>query len=507
MARSRVLEEIADVERSAIQSEPRDIWPEAYPFDAFNLPPFPVEYLSPWMRDWALAESVATQTPVDLPACLALTAASLAAARVFHVRVRGGWVEPCNLWMAVALPPGERKSAVYADATRPIYAYVEHETVCRAPRVAASVRERAILEGKLKKAVAAAVDGKSIGGVDGRTLASEYERALLDLVDVRAPVLLTDDCTAEALAVLLSQQSERMGIFSAEGGPLELMAGRYSDKGSNFEIYLKAHPGDPHVVHRISRDSISLTHPLLTMALTVQPSVIAGLATKEGFRGRGLLARFFYSLPQTALGQRRTDPEPVPSTVEGVYQTAIATLLVMSGAQRTVSLSPEADAVRSAFQSEIEPRLGLDGDLHVSGDWANKLVGGVCRIAAILHVADHALCLDRLPDTIPAPTLERAIAVGRYMLEHARAAFHAMSQDPAAELAKRVLQWCRRKSAHTYTAREAQRATSSTAEDMALAIAVLLDRNLIRERKQTPRPGRPSQAYDVHPVSFGGSVR
>ena len=503
----------AETERAAIEAESSvrvtDDWPEPYLFDSFQLPPFPVDSLSPWMRDWAAAEALATQTPVDLPASLALAVASLAIARCFHVQVRPGWLEPCNLWMVVAMPPGERKSPVYTDATRPIYAYSKHVADKLGPQIAARSFERRVIEGEIKSAEASAIKGKSVGGVDAHDHARQLRLRLDGLPELRAPVLLTDDCTSEALAVLLSQQSERIGIFSAEGGPLELMAGRYTERGSNFEIFLKAHPGDPHVVHRISREPISLTHPLLTMALTVQPSVIAGLASKDGFRGRGLLARFFYSLPSTLLGGRQTDPWPVPEPVELAYNEAVVSLLlreVKIGDAR-VSLSDEADRARSAYQLEIEPRLGIDGDLHIIGDWANKLVGGVARLAGVLHVADHATCLARLPETIPAPTWTRAEALGRYLLEHARAAFSTMGADETESLAKRILSWCRRKQARTWTAREARRALHATAEDMTLAAACLLDRGLIREHKSerpsTVTAGRPSTTYDTHPSIFG----
>ena len=493
-----------DLERVAIRAEPPDPNPwlvEAWPFDSFRLPAFPVDALPTWLRDWSLAEAAFTQTPVDLPACLSLAATSLAVARSFHVRVRGPWVEPCNLWIVVAMLPGERKSPVYTRATDPIYAWVQAETAAKEHAVAARARDRRILEAKIKKAEAAAVDGKSLGGVDGRTLADEYQRELAALPEMRAPCLLADDCTPEALAVLLSHHGERMGIFSAEGGPFELMAGRYSDKGSNFEVFLKAHPGDPHLVNRISREPIALTHPLLTMGLTVQPSVIAGLSAREGFRGRGLLARFLYAMPQTALGKRVTDPEPMPEHVAATYKRALATLLVAHQAQRTVSLDGPADAARGAWQTALEPRLGEDGDLHIVGDWANKLVGAVARMAGVLHVADYALAPAELPDEVPAATWYRAELLGRYMLEHAMAAFNVMGQDPVTELARKLLSWCRRGARHTFTLRDAQRAMHAPAEDLSQAMATLIERGLCRLR-QAPESsgGRPaSPVYEVRP--------
>ena len=510
----------ATAEREAIEAEGgtrvTEDWPEPYALDAHGeLPAFPVEALSPWMRDWVAAESVSTQTPVDLSACLALASASLAIARVAHVTVRSGWVEPCNLWLVVALPPGERKSAVYADATRPIYAYMRLRAQQLAPQIAAAAFDRKVLEGRLKKAEQAGVDGKRLNGIDAADEAREIRSKLDDLPNLRAPELLTDDCTSEKLAVLLEENSERMGLFSSEGGPIELMGGRYTEKGSNFEIYLKAHPGDPHIVHRISREAISLAHPLLTMALTVQPSVIAGLAARDGFRGRGLLARFFYSTPESAIGHRDSSPPAVPDHISLAYHTAVGSLLLLPAAQRVLVLDAEASELRASFQREIEPRLGIDGDLRLIGDWANKFVGGVCRLAAVLHVSDYATAYDSMPDAVPAATLVRAITLGRYFLTHAEAAFAAMGADVPTDFAKRILAWCRRKQARTWSARELQRAMSAPADAVALAIAVLLERGLARERSQhraPATPGRPCQEYEVHPsvvpgAGFVSSVR
>ena len=495
--------QVEQLEREAIEfdgaARVTEDWPEAEPFDTIYLPTFPVQCLSPWMADWAQAEATSTQTPVDLAACLSIAAASLAVARGYHVRVRDGWVEPCNLWIVVALPPGERKSAVYSDATAPVYAYVAHEAERLAPQITARAFERGAIEGQIKEALSAAIKGKMVGGLDAAVAARQLREDLDRIPAIHAPCLLTDDCTSEALARLLSEQGERIGIFSAEGGPIELMAGRYSERGTNFEMFLKAHPGDPHMVHRISREPISLRHPLLTMALTVQPAVIRGLATKEGFRGRGLLARFFYTLPQTALGQRLVDPGPVDPQVAREYQASIATLLIRCVGDHTIQLSEEADLARSAFQAALEPRLGLDGDLHVIGDWANKLLGGICRIAGVLHVADHALALDRLPDDIPAPTFDRAVAIGQYLLAHAQAAFEVMGVDDVVELAKRIAAWTHRLGLRSFSRRQGQRALHCNAEQFSEALAVLVERGLVRQSKRVAKSGRPSEVWDVRP--------
>ena len=71
------------------------------------------------------------------------------------------------------------------------------------------------------------------------------------------------------------------------------MAGRY-DKGTNLDVYLKGHAGEPITVDRIGRKSNHIPGPRLSMMLAIQPQVLNGLMDNPTFRGRGLCGRFLY---------------------------------------------------------------------------------------------------------------------------------------------------------------------------------------------------------------------
>jgi hypothetical protein len=58
------------------------------------VPPFPVDALPPWVADMVLAVAEFTQTPLDLPGCLALAALSTADGGRAELEVRPGWREP-----------------------------------------------------------------------------------------------------------------------------------------------------------------------------------------------------------------------------------------------------------------------------------------------------------------------------------------------------------------------------------------------------------------------------
>jgi replicative DNA helicase len=502
----------ARAQRQASPASEIEGWPELDPFDAVHLPPFPVDALATWQRDWARAEADFTQTPVDMAALLALASTALAVSRGVDVEVRDGWVEPTNLWVVCGAEPGERKSAVFDAATKPVFAYQAQLAKVRAPNIALFRSTKRVLEGQLAKAEKAQIDSKTFEGGSAATAVKRINEGLSELVEVNSVALLADDITAEAVAGVLATSGERLGIFSAEGGPFETMAGRYSDSKANLEIWLKSHSGDAHTVNRIKREAIYLRRPLLTLALTTQPSVIRGLAQKPGFRGTGLLARFIYCLPTSTVGARVVDSPRVPDDVRARYGAALIALLEDAGKRKArIGLSAGASRARAAYQAALEPRLGPDGDLRSLADWGGKLVGTIVRIAGVLHCSDypHGLLapsdggdagVEGLPEEIPLATWLRAEQIGDYALAHARQAFSTMGIDEAQELARRLLSWAGRRGAPTITAREAYRALSATPEAIQPALAELVDRGYLRRAPTVVRPGRPaSPTYAIRP--------
>ena len=68
----------------------------------------------------------------------------------------------------------------------------------------------------------------------------------------------------------------------------------------------------------------------------------------------------------------------------------------------------------------------MRGDLETIGDWAGKYHGAVLRIAGVLHVVQQAMADPQAP--VSGQTMADAIAIGRYFLEHAKAAYMLMGR-------------------------------------------------------------------------------
>jgi hypothetical protein len=253
---------------------------------------------------------------------LALAVLSSCLAGPILVNPWADWIEPLNLFTIVVLPPGHRKSAIYNTVTAPLHQFEAEAARDAAPRIALARRRQHAADQALLRAQDAAATCPADDPMHPQLLA-EVDRRLADLEALDVPVvprLITDDCSPEKLAILLAQNDGRLAILSPEGGLFDLIAGRYSSTGApNLDHYLKGHAGDPIMVDRVSRAGEIIPRPALTVGLAVQPEVLRNLMARPGFHGRGLLARFLYSVPTPHLGTRDVDAPPLPETIRTNY--------------------------------------------------------------------------------------------------------------------------------------------------------------------------------------------
>jgi len=478
-------------------------WSAPVPFDGTgDLPPFPTSALPFWVRAWVEAEAVATQTPVDLAAMIVLGVLATACAKSFFVAVRDTWWEPLNVFITIALGSANRKSPVARDAQRPLLDFEKELIAKEAPAVARNKARRAVLEVRLKDAVHAAAKDAS-KEIDVEQITADLQK----LPAVELPRLIVGDITSEKLAIVMSLQGGRIGVITTEGGLFETMAGRYSD-AANIDLYLQAHAGDDHRVDRVGRSPIYLHKPALTMALAVQPEVVRGLVDKPGFRGRGLIARFLFSMPLSLVGSRIIVPPPMPKAVADAYAAGVDRMLRLpttccAGTAEIIptalTLTPAALQEVTDFMGFIEPTMGPGGAYAHMADWVGKLAGAVIRIAGLLHLAERSPT-----DLISGVTMFRAKNIGLYLLLHARVAFEHMEADPAVADAKYVLDVLRHDGVTSVTKRDLFERTKGRFGEVAKldeVLSLLVERGYIRKVAQEKNgPGRRSVIFEVNPL-------
>lgn len=482
-------------------------WPEPIPLDRQpKLPPFPTHALPGWVGDFVAALAEETQTPPDLAGALALSVLATAAGGRAVVHVRGRWREPTNLFVVVALGPANRKSAVFAAMTAPLYeaentlvegsslAIVEAEVTARMAREAADKAA----------AQAAKADGPERDNLVAEAIGLAQTAESLTVPP--QPRLLADDATPEVISTLLAEQGGRLAVMSAEGGIFDIIAGRYSGT-PNMEVFLKGHAGDRLRVDRRSRKEF-IEAPALTMGLAVQPSLLEDIGKNRGFDGRGLLARFLYCLPESLVGYRKVDPEPVPAAVAATYERNVYALTLRLADWTdplVVQVGPEAHAALKAYEQQIEPQLRAKGGrLGHIGKWAGKLIGATARIAGLLHLAEHVDGGTNKP--ISEATMRGAIGLADYFAAHALTVFDLMGADATLARARTLLSVLEDNGWESVSRRDLfaklSRSEFPTIADLEPVAAVLEEHGYIRS-ETPPRTGKrgrpPAPRYLIHP--------
>jgi hypothetical protein len=481
-------------------------WPALVPLDAPALPAFPLEALPPPFRDYASALAESVQVPADLPAMLMLTVGGATIAKHVYIQANSEWREPTNLYTVVALPPANRKSAIFNAVTAPLEHIEKLLTQEACEKAKETRRQREIQEAALETVRREAVKATAAGDSLAYKRVVEMEDDLPPLPHV--PRILADDVSPEKLATLLAENDGRIAIQSPEGGLFEQMGGRYNNNIPNLDVYLKGHSGDNLRVDRVNRKTEFIKKPALTIGLTVQPDVLNGLVKKPGFRGRGLLARFLYSVPESLVGRRQVVTPAINPHVRIAYENSIRRVYQQAASLGSshhvvLTLSQTAKSHFRKFCEDLELTLGPGGALEPTSDWGGKLSGQTLRIAAILHIYERGNVQGNME--ISESTIHNAILIAMYLREHALAAFDLMGADPELDKARRIIQWFQGKHLSQFSAREAFQALKGQFQQMRFltsALDVLVERGYLRciQVEKQVRHGRPSSpVHEVNP--------
>ena len=482
---------------------------------ANKLPVFNLELLPCKVRGFskALCESLQVSPGMVAPAVVSVSA--LGIQKKFIVRPLPGWDEPPNLYIAVVQEPSERKSPTMKEVLVPVYEYETEENERLAPEIATYKAKKEVLENRIRNTInSLSKSGKKTGDEKYLDMGDldTFQNELNQLEEVAPVRLVVDDVTMEVLGKLLEQNKERIGIMSTEGGIFNILAGRYSDK-TVIDIVLKAYSGDRFSQDRLGRKGQTLNNPLITMLLYVQPIIIKEVMENSEFVGRGLNARFLYSMPPSTIGKRRYRVMEIPEADRAEYADTVKRLLAIPVPEdpKAVELDGDADKIAESFFYEIEKEME-DASPEFRA-WLGKLHGTTMRIALSLH------CLEYIEESgehkISGGTMGNAIQIGRYFKAHAEAAYNIMGlmDSPKVRDAKYLIKRIDSTGLMEIKLRDLyqickDRKGMGTRDGMIPGINCLVEHGFIRVNKVYPntqnpqnpqKGGRPSEIIYVNP--------
>jgi hypothetical protein len=480
-------------------------WSEPIPLDDYSqLPDFPVDALPGICGLMVQTLAQTCQVDAGLPASMLLAALSTAIGSKVKVVLKSH-AEQANLYVISVIGSGNRKSEVVRHIAAPLYGYQKKRQEAMGPVIKATRNNWEIMDKRLQRLRKEASETEDPQRKE--KLLRECDFVMRDMEDnpvPAEPVFLVDDITPERLGTVMAENEERSAIISAEGGFFKILAGRYSNGQSNLDLCLKAHTGDAWSSDRVGRTAKSMMSPALTLGLAVQPDVIEEISRNSEFRGRGLSARFLYSMCQSRAGYRTLQNAPVDAAVTAAYNTLVESLMAISG-KYELTLDPSAQGLWNEFYGDVEPRFRAGRDLEHLVDWGSKLPGAVARIGALMNFAMHGEPGLRTP--ICREAIHRACMIGGYYLEHAKAVFGMMGEDPRVTAARRILKYILRERPETFTARDVMRhkAGFHTTADVNPGLLVLVERGYIAPITAISREGagRPrADSYLVNPNLF-----
>jgi hypothetical protein len=534
----RMAGKLIELRGTPMQQDMGPEWPEPIPVMGKHTtaPLFPLHALPAWLRRWVEAEAEATQTPVDLAAMVAFGVIALCVSfRRLRIHIYDTWHEWLNIFVCIIMFTGERKSVVFGDGAAPVEAFIDKLKQAMRPAARRSQIAITLAQKRLDKAIQDAskvpledapdapfsqreVNRKDKMGRDTDVEQAQQALEAAEAAQVHEPQLVCSDATQEAIAALLGKQGQRIGLLDAEGGgPFQIMLGRYGQGGNaNLDIYLRTYSGDSFSVERVGKPRIDLPSALITICLTIQPEVLDELSQRKELRGKGLLARFWWSFPTSRVGYRKSRGVPMPAAVRDEYNSQITKLLELApppdGKAHTIEMGDEGGRLLDELHEATEEQLRPDGDLGRVADWVNRYRAHVARMAGLLHCAEHADDPCAVP--VATETVERACEIGRYMLPHAEAVLEQIQQPSAAEVAC-ILKWLREHygeqersgSGDRYISRaalhRALRGRFKKAADMDTPLDRLAEYGWIRRVKKTSKVGaaeRTIESIELNPA-------
>lgn len=503
-------------------------WQLPVPFGMRDLPCFPVSALPAPLAEYVREVAAVKQVPEDLPGMSALAITAAAGAGCCEVHIGDGHIEPLNVYQATFMEPGSRKSATLEAMSFPLREAEREKIKELEPQITASKERRAVHEKRMetKRNQAAKEQGED----EYRVLIDEIEQMTENTPPlVASPCFLTEDVTPERMAGMLTEQKGVMAILTAEGGLFGMLAGRYSPN-ANIDIFLKGHAAEDYRVDRVGRPSEFIPKATITLGLVVQPDVLRSIAQNQEFRGRGLLARFLFSLPDSLVGTRFSQKgRSIDPQAKNCYSRVIRSILDLPeatteddpGARHPLLITGEAWDVWAAEADDVERRQAEGEDLVGIRDWASKLAGAVARIAGSFHLVQEAVNKTPWDKPISVETVAAAWKVGHYLIPHALAVFGQLGADPDQAQARMLLAWVERRGwlkhrdkaeqlldGDLFTAYECFRSHQGVGKQNALSpgLNILCERNYIRleDGAKNPNGGRPkSQTYRVNPAIYG----
>jgi hypothetical protein len=484
-------------------------WPEPEAINATlpPVPPFDTRLLPPVFRDWVGDVADRMQCPVEYLAVGAMVAAGAVVGNRIGVqpkRMDTGWVEVPNLWGAVVGRPGVMKSPALAQVLSPLRRLEADALATFSKDRTQHELDRMQYEATKKKIEADIKRGTPI-------LPGQFP---VEPEEPQPPRLLLNDSTYQKLGQVLSGNPHGLMVFQDElSGLLVRLDGDGQEAARAF--YLEAWNGQQsYTFDRIERGTVRIPRLCFSLLGGLQPSKLREYLRSAVYGGKGDdgLAQRLQLLvyPDISSDWKRVDRHPdmdAATAADRVFD-------------RLANLDPGALGARIRFDADGIPVMCFSDEAqHLFNVWWEHLeksmrqsehhpaleshISKFRKLVPALALLDHLILGTQ--GNIQIDSLRRAVLWQRFLLEHAKRAYAAVTSatmDSAKALSKHIQRGALKDG---FTVREVYRhswSLLSNTKEAAEAVAVLVDLGWLRavqDSRQTNTEGRPTVRHYINP--------
>ena len=382
-----------------------------------NTKTFPLASLPPLVEAMAKEVCATERVPESLVGCCALGILSASIGAGLAVQSASNRVTRGNIYVLASAESGSGKSETFRHMAKPFQQF-EMDRIKRWKEQDQpdAIAKRELLEVDIKecKKQYAKHHDDNIGEE-----VKEFEREMEELQKrLDAPTLSCEDVTTEKLADLLSKNDEQLASLSPDAlSIVNILLGRYNKLDRTDEgLYLKAYSGDPCVVHRMSRDPISLESPCLTALWLTQPDKLQSLLDERSLNEGGLIPRILACHTNCEPREIGKNPPSISSSVEKAYAGLIFSLLdTYRLAPERFTIEPTSEALEALNDHHDAIVKRRRGELRDVTSYAARWNEQAWRIAVCLHAGTHGSQAHEHP--VALETAQRAIALADWFAE------------------------------------------------------------------------------------------
>jgi hypothetical protein len=390
---------------------------------------FPIECLGKTLSNATKSLVRAVNIPASMAVNSTLSAASTCAQAKIIFSLKHLSMPP-SLFIITSSGSGDRKSAAYALAMKPILDFEESLT-----------KKYKILKKQLKQ-----------------------EKS--EETDVKQPHIIFDNASVEGIYKRFIESQPYQSLASPEGAAL---LGSHAMKESHMKLIIslsKLWSGEK--LHWVTAGGGTIEIPnssRLSMHLMIQPSLFTdNILTNKTFKEQGFLSRVLFSEPTSLMGGRIETVDDfndfdIYEDIHYLNYLDRLKALLKDGFSlnpkdlnnfKTISMNRDSLEPWIDYKNEIEKECTDYGKYSLIKGIAAKSAEQAIRIASVITYIEHGQELDKIPPTI----MIDGITIARWFLEEANRLFHKETIPDQIKNARTLLKWIASKELSLITARD-----------------------------------------------------